>query len=577
LGIPGEYQIGGLLSGVRAGAKLESLTEDSLRHIIAEVCDFDEIRLNHKHMDTHRILPPPCEILKSILTMDLDERKFPPLEVVASTPILGSDGKIINRPGYHRKDQLFLAPTIEIPPVPKRPTKQDVDQALALILGHYLEGFPIADDASKCHALSVVLTPLVRRLVKGPTSLHLALASTPGTGKSLLMAALSQIVTGRPVEPSMLRESEDEMTKTLLAVLLAGPPYVLFDNINSADSATLAAAIASPDCTFSGRLLGSTKHITVPALACWLATGNNPKVSRELARRTVVIRLDANQERPELRTDFKIKSLLRWGIEHRADLLYAALVLCRAWVAAGQPKGRSVLGSFESWAEVIGGILDVIGMPGFLENKDELMTRDDHARGWSALVAEWWRVYQSNLVSIDDLHRSIVSNPELEVAFSETLGQGLDRSQKRRLGMELRKVQDRVFGSWRIEVSTSVVRGFPLFQLVPLSRAPARTRESEAQPQSAPACPAPARTRECPGQARPNTEQGCPPAPARTREPDTSPGAAWERHNTRERPDQTQPHNGPASPAPARTREPGGDDESPRPGAACEEQSTLPF
>ena len=136
---------------------------------------------------------------------------------------------------------------------------------------------PIADDASKCHALSVVLTPLVRRLVKGPTPLHLALASTPGTGKSLLMAALSQIVTGRPVEPSMLRESEEEMTKTLLAVLLAGPPYVLFDNINSADSATLAAAIASPDCTFSGRLLGSTKHITVPALACWLATGNNPK------------------------------------------------------------------------------------------------------------------------------------------------------------------------------------------------------------------------------------------------------------------------------------------------------------
>jgi len=69
-GLPRVYQIGGMLSRVRAGAKLESLTEDSLRHIIAEVCDFDEIRLNHKHMDTHRILPPPCEILKSILTMD---------------------------------------------------------------------------------------------------------------------------------------------------------------------------------------------------------------------------------------------------------------------------------------------------------------------------------------------------------------------------------------------------------------------------------------------------------------------------------------------------------------------------
>ena len=70
------------------------------------------------------------------------------------------------------------------------------------------------------------------------------------------MAALSQIVTGRPVEPSMLRESEDEMTKTLLAVLLAGPPYVLFDNINSADSATLAAVDCQPGLHFLWSVAG---------------------------------------------------------------------------------------------------------------------------------------------------------------------------------------------------------------------------------------------------------------------------------------------------------------------------------
>jgi len=151
-----------------------------------------------------------------------------------------------------------------------------------------------------------------------------------------------------------------------------------------------------------------------------------------------------------------------------------------------------------------------------------------------------------------------VRNAELEVAFSGTLGQGLDRSQKRKLGEELRRVEGRVFGSWRVEIVVGcTVRGYPFYQLLPLVCAPARTRESRSQ-------------------AQPHTEPGCL-APARTREPDTSPGAAWERHNTRERPDQTQPHNGPASLAPARTREPGGDDESPRPGAACEEQSTLPF
>ena len=74
-----------------------------------------------------------------------------------------------------------------------------------MIFDFYLGDFPFADDASKCHALATILTPLVRRLVRGPTPLLLALASTPGTGKTLLMAALSQIISGRPAEPTMLR------------------------------------------------------------------------------------------------------------------------------------------------------------------------------------------------------------------------------------------------------------------------------------------------------------------------------------------------------------------------------------
>jgi len=478
------YQLGGLLSRVRAAApgaaaRIETLGEDSLRLMLSAVCNFDEIRLNHKGLDTHRVGSPPREILRSILAMDgLDQRRFPPLEMLASAPLLGSDGRIISRPGYHRRDQIFLSPTIEIPPVPAKPTQQDVDQALNLIFDFYLSDFPFADDASKCHALAVILTPLVRRLVRGPTPLLLALASTPGTGKTLLMAALSQIISGRPAEPTMLRSSEEEMSKTLLSVLLAAPPFVFFDNLNEADSAALAAVIASPDCRFAGRILGATRWVEVPALACWLASGNNPKVSRELARRTVVIKLDANAERPEQRSGFKIKNLLRWGIEHRVDLLYAALVLCRAWVAAGRPKGKAVLGSFESWAEVIGGILEVCGLPGFLENKDELTTRDDHALGWSALVAEWWRQYQTSLVSIDNLHEIIVRNAELEVAFSGTLGQGLDRSQKRKLGEELRRVEGRVFGPWRVEIVVGCsVRGYPLYQLLP-PRPRRRARES---------------------------------------------------------------------------------------------------
>ena len=67
-GLPRIYQLGGLLSRVcaaapGAAARIEALNEDSLRLMISEVCNFDEIRLNQRDMDTHRIVPPPREIL----------------------------------------------------------------------------------------------------------------------------------------------------------------------------------------------------------------------------------------------------------------------------------------------------------------------------------------------------------------------------------------------------------------------------------------------------------------------------------------------------------------------------------
>ena len=36
---------------------------------------------------------------------------------------------------------------------------------------------------------------------------------------------------------------------------------------------------------------------------------------------------------------------------NRGQLVWAALTLCQAWVAAGKPPGKETLGMFEAWAE----------------------------------------------------------------------------------------------------------------------------------------------------------------------------------------------------------------------------------
>jgi hypothetical protein len=94
--------------------------------------------------------------------------------------------------------------------------------------------------------------------------------------------------------------------------------------------------------------------------------------------------------------------------------------------------------------------------------------------------------------------------------------EGGDRAQMRKLGEELRSVEGRVFGSWRVEIVTSCsVRGDPPYQLLPaLAHAPARTREpGEDQPPTTGAARAGAHARA-----------------GRRREP-PSPAAAWKRQH----------------------------------------------
>jgi len=469
------YQFGGVLARIRpaavgADARIEVLNEDSLRVALADVCDFDEIRLNSKGDDTHRVVPPPREILQSVLSLErYSAKQFPPLEMIATCPVIGISGRLLVKRGYYRRERLRLEPTVKLAPVNTTPSKDEVKAAVSLLLDEYLGDFPLADAASKAHVLSAILTPLVMRLIVGPTPLHLAVASGPGIGKSLILSAISLIAGSSPAPPQPMRESEEENAKSLLALLVKGSTYIFYDNIMSLDSATISLAIASPACLYGGRLLGVTRWIDAPVRCCWLASGNNPKLSREMTRRVAPIRLSVDLERPWTRSGFKHPDLIRWGLAHRADLLHAALTLCTAWVAAGMPKGTETLGGFEGWCETIGGICEVAEVPGFLANQDEMTIKDEETLRWSAVTRLWWVRFQGFRVSIDQLFNLVCEVPELEVAFAATLGQGQDRTMKLRLGTAIKAIEGRVFGSHRVEVLADTThKGYPMYRLVPV-------------------------------------------------------------------------------------------------------------
>ena len=432
-----------------AGARLEALDEAATYGLLARVGDW-------VHVTEEGAQPvfPPHDVARDLLAYP--SRRLPRLEEVIAAPVFGKDGQVLDRPGYHSEDRVWLElpEGLNLPPVPACPTEAEVASALTLFFDDLLVDFPFVDDSDRAHMLAALLLPFARRLIEGTTPIHLVEAPAAGTGKGLLVSALFVLATGRSAEAGTLPREEEEVRKKITSELLAGRPILALDNADPKsriESAALAAATTTE--FWVDRLLGHTRSMTLANRAVWMLTGNNVRLSTELARRCVRIRIDAGTDRPWRRSIFKHSDLLRWLRKERGAVIHAALTLIQNWQAKGRPLGQERLGSFESWAEVMGGILDAAGVEGFLGNLDSLHeAADEEGALWREFVAVWWATHQDRPVCVAEL-LSLCQSADL---MASVVGDGTEKSQVTRLGTALRSARDRVFGEHRIRAFRDV-------------------------------------------------------------------------------------------------------------------------
>ncbi len=330
---------------------------------------------------------PPGDVSRDLLTYP--RRELPEIQDVVTTPVFGADGSLVTTAGYHARERLWLHVDPALGPigVPTNPSPANIAFARDLFLQELLVDFPFVADGDRAHALAAFLLPFARRLIDGPTPLHVLEAPAAGSGKGLIATAIQLVATGTSSEPRSLSPVEEECRKMLTAELTGGKSIILLDNVSEKrvlDSAPLASVLTSE--VWRDRVLGETRMVSLPNRALWLMSGNNPRFSLEIARRCVRIRIDAKRDMPWRRVGFKHDPLIGWVRENRGLLVRAALVLVQAWIAAGRPRCSARLGSFESWAAVLGGILQVAGVPGFLGNTDDFYESSDAegARGASS-------------------------------------------------------------------------------------------------------------------------------------------------------------------------------------------------
>ena len=421
-----------------SGAPIIKLVDqDKLRHFLARAADWKK-----SHRVNNRIIvndvEPPMSVVRDILaTPDM------PLEVlthIVQTPIFAEDGSLQSVPGYQPASKTFYAPQdgLKIPNVGDSPSEQSVQEAVSLIVDDLLFDFPFNGESERATAISLLLLPFARQLIEGATPLHLFEKPSPGTGATLMVDMLTYPTTGRPIATMTEGNSEDEWRKRITAKLMTGPQFLLIDNLRQRlDSAAVSTAITAP--AWEDRILGVSTIVNLPVRCAWIATGNNPAVSSEIARRTVRCRLDTKEDRPWLRGGFKHPELRTWAQKNRGQLIWAALTIIRSWIVAGRPLASTKLGMFESWSAVMGGILSHAGISGFLDNLDRFYDESDaEGEQWRMLLVAWWTEHADRPVKAGDLY-------PLAEQCDMAIGGNSDRAQRTRFGKMLGQQRDRTF------------------------------------------------------------------------------------------------------------------------------------
>jgi hypothetical protein len=440
---------------------ITQLSAPALRDRMSQAARFVKIYVRG---DGFEIVPahPPQGVTQVLLTRDTWQLR--PLRGITEIPVLRPDGSVLATPGHDAATALIYDPAhdLQVPTIPEVPTQQQLHAAVDYLLNEVLIDFPFEQDgqgvsASRANALALLLTPIVRPLINDLVPLAVLDKPQQGTGASLLTEVVSMITTGCHSSMRGAPDTEDEWRKGITAALRAGETMAIIDNVRRPlDSASLARVLTAR--VWEDRRLGRSENVMLPHEATWMATGNNIELRGDMLRRTYWIRLNARTARPWQRTGFTHDPLLPWVAEHRGEILASLLTLARAWVAVGKPSAAvPTIGSFNTWAQTIGGILVHADIPGFLGNLNVLYDAHDEATTqWTTFLRAWHRTYGTRALLLSDVIADMRSGEyafhELRACLPEDFLDDLSvKSEKgpsrlqRRLGNAFKKFVDRYF------------------------------------------------------------------------------------------------------------------------------------
>lgn len=335
------------------------VTPDGVRALVADVVTLERTRAGKGGEPvTVRAGLSRADAAMLMTRRDWRDVGVPELRGIVAAPYFAADGRIVDTEGFDPHSGYFLARHGVHVVKPVRPSREDARAALQR-LWRLVDEVPWGEECGDPFAcggfatwVGALLTLLARPSIAGPVPALCIEANVNGAGKTALARLLGCIALGRAAPERPLSADDEERRKALLAVARLAAPLIVFDNVRGTIGGAALEALLTSEVV-SDRVLGASHTIDVPWRSLLVLTSNNAQVTPDARRRLLWCRLSTPEERPAERTGWRIADREAYALEHRSELVSAALTVLAAWHVAGRPSSPLVgRGAFSAWSAI---------------------------------------------------------------------------------------------------------------------------------------------------------------------------------------------------------------------------------
>jgi hypothetical protein len=319
--------------------------------------------------------PIPDSICEQLFAMDRCTDNLPAVTTYATHSVFDKDFQL-RAPGYHSEQQILvqglsiIADPATLPMVSRRKagTVAEAIERLPPHLHRLLKDFDFADVVDLTNTVGALLMGLLmNHFVEDGHPMVVIHGNQPSIGKSLLAKAIGMVFDGRRAA-AIKKSGDEEFDKLLCAMLKKRRRMVFLDNLrDKLDSERIEQIVTSP--TIMIRILGGNEFGEWPNDVLFVLTSNNLQAGRDLVTRNLTINLYTEGDPKRRQESRKSSKPLAYAQTHRAEILGELASMAMRWVDAGRPDG-DLNTRFDKVSQVVGGILDVNGFPGFASNAE---------------------------------------------------------------------------------------------------------------------------------------------------------------------------------------------------------------